>query len=191
MIVTIAVTAGLYFYALMILILTAITTRILPKPKLGNLKAGSEELKFQILAALNRFMRRTPAQWLLIFPFPGHLFYKIANPQIDSSAFILDQNIPDVYLVSIGKNVLLGDKCSIFGHYSPNSSTVFLGKVDIGDNVLIGENATIWSNVKIGDNSIVQNKSVVQCGTIIPPNEIWGGVPAKKIKSIETKNNST
>ena len=176
---------SLYIYQLMILLLGAIFTRLLPKPKLGYLDSPEDYLKFQILAALNKFIRRTPARWIILFPFPAYLFYKIAGAKIDVSAFqSSSDSIPDLYMVTIGKNTLLGWNCSIFGHFSPNSATTFLGKVEIGDDVLIGENATVWPNVKIGNGSIVQNKSVVRPGTIIPPNEIWGGIPARKIKDI-------
>ena len=181
-----------YIYPFMILLLGAIFTRLLPKPKLGRLKTQEDYLKYQILAALNKFIKRTPARWIIIFPFPAYLFYKIAGAKIDVSVLQSSpDSIPDFYLVSIGKNTLLGWNCNIFGHYTPDSATTFLGKVNIGNNVLIGAEAIVWPNVKIGDNSIVQNKAVVIPGTIIPPNEVWGGVPAKKIKSIEKDNNST
>ena len=176
---------SLYIYQLMILLIGAVFTRLLPKPKLGYLDSPEDYLKFQILAALNKFIRRTPARWIILFPFPAYLFYRIAGAKIDVSAFqSSSDSIPDLYMVTIGKNTLLGWNCSIFGHFSPNSATTFLGKVEIGDDVLIGENATVWPNVKIGNGSIVQNKSVVRPGTIIPPNEIWGGIPARKIKDI-------
>ena len=176
---------SLYIYQLMILLIGAVFTRLLPKPKLGYLDSPEDYLKFQILAALNKFIRRTPARWIILFPFPAYLFYRIAGAKIDVSAFqSSSDSIPDLYMVTIGKNTLLGWNCSIFGHFSPNSATTFLGKVEIGDDVLIGENATVWPNVKIGNGAIVQNKSVVRPGTIIPPNEIWGGIPARKIKDI-------
>lgn len=190
--VSLGILVSFYLYPLMILLLGAIFTRLLPKPKLGRLKSQEDYLKYQILAALNKFVKRTPARWIIIFPFPAYLFYKIAGAKIDVSVLQSSpDSIPDVYLVSIGKNTLLGWNCNIFGHYAPDSATTFLGKVDIGNDVLIGENVTVWSNVKIGNGVIIQNKSVVQYGTIIPPNEIWGGVPARKIKSIENNNNST
>lgn len=183
--VTFAVLVSLYIYPMMILLLGAIATRMLPKPRLGYLRDPRDQLKFQVLAALSKFIRRTPARWLLIFPFPAYQFYKIAGARIDISAFQSSaDSIPDVYLVSIGKNTLLGWNCVILGHFSPDAFTTFLGKVEIGNNVLIGESVTLWPNVKIGDNSIIQNKSVVFPGTIIPSGEIWGGIPAKKIRSI-------
>ena len=190
--VTLSILAAIYIYPLTILFLGSIITRILPKPPLGYLKTSEHKFKYQTLIALNTFIRRTPARWLLNIPFPGILFQQICGARIASSSLItFSDTLPDPYLISIGKNSLLGWGCLVLGHYAPNPSTLFLGRVEIGDNVIIGAEAMVWPNVKIGDGSIIQNKSVVMPGTIIPAEEIWGGVPAQKIKSIKDKRNST
>ena len=55
--------------------------------------------------------------------------------------------------------------------------------VFIGDNVWVGGNSVILPGASIGDNSIIAAGSVVT-GTV-PANELWGGVPARKIKDLE------
>ena len=50
-------------------------------------------------------------------------------------------------------------------------------------NALIGMNATVLDNAEVGENSVIAAGAVVLQGTIIPPNEVWGGVPAKRIKA--------
>ncbi|MRX63333.1 acyltransferase [Maribacter luteus] len=54
--------------------------------------------------------------------------------------------------------------------------------VVIHDNVFIGAHSKILKGVTIGENSIIGASAVVTKD--IPANEIWGGNPAKKIKSI-------
>lgn len=54
------------------------------------------------------------------------------------------------------------------------------GDVLIGDACWIGANVLINPGVEIGRNSVVGANSVVTKD--IPPNEIWGGVPAKFIR---------
>lgn len=53
----------------------------------------------------------------------------------------------------------------------------------VKDNVHIGFNAIIMPGVTIGENS------VIGCGAVVtkdvPPNSVWGGVPAKFIKSLD------
>lgn len=51
----------------------------------------------------------------------------------------------------------------------------------IGDHVWIGQNVTILKGTKIHSGSIIGTQCVISNKTV-PSNEIWGGVPAKKIK---------
>lgn len=53
--------------------------------------------------------------------------------------------------------------------------------VEIGNDVWIGNNVTILDGIKIGNGAIVATGAVVTKD--IGPYEIWGGVPAKKIKA--------
>jgi acetyltransferase-like isoleucine patch superfamily enzyme len=57
--------------------------------------------------------------------------------------------------------------------------------IRIGNGVWIASSVIIIGPVTIGDHSVVAAGSVVK--TSIPSGELWGGVPAKKIKSIEFK----
>ena len=75
-----------------------------------------------------------------------------------------------------GKPVVIEDGASI-GH-----SAVVHGAT-IRKNALVGMNATVLDNAEVGENSVVAAGAVVLQGTIIPPNEIWGGIPAKRIKA--------
>jgi acetyltransferase-like isoleucine patch superfamily enzyme len=55
-------------------------------------------------------------------------------------------------------------------------------EIIIAQNVWIGANSIILKGVTISQGAVVAAGAVVN--TNIPENEIWGGVPAKKIKSI-------
>ncbi len=54
-----------------------------------------------------------------------------------------------------------------------------VGCIEVHDNVFIGSNVTILNNVSIGPNAIVAAGSVINKD--VPPNSIYGGVPAKFI----------
>lgn len=54
--------------------------------------------------------------------------------------------------------------------------------IDIGMNVWTGAGCVILPGTVIGDNSVIAAGSVVR-GTV-PPGELWGGVPARRIKTI-------
>ena len=54
--------------------------------------------------------------------------------------------------------------------------------VTIGDNVWVAANCTLLPGITIGDNSLIAAGSVVTRD--VPANEIWGGVPARRIKEV-------
>lgn len=55
------------------------------------------------------------------------------------------------------------------------------GNIEVKDDVWIGSGCVILGNVVIGKGAIIAAGSVVNRS--VPEYEIWGGVPAKKIKS--------
>lgn len=57
-----------------------------------------------------------------------------------------------------------------------------LKPINIGRNVFIGARATILPGTVIGDNVIIGAGSVVK--GIIPPNTVWGGIPAKQLCTV-------
>jgi len=59
-------------------------------------------------------------------------------------------------------------------------------QIHIGNFVWIGQNAIILGGVSIGDGAIIASGSVVRKN--IPPYEIWGGNPIKKIKNRFNEN---
>lgn len=57
----------------------------------------------------------------------------------------------------------------------------------IGKGVWLCSNATILGPCSIGDNSVIAAGAVVLANTVVPPDTIFGGVPAKKIKDVHYK----
>ena len=92
------------------------------------------------------------------------------------------------YGVEIQDYVQIGGGVKI---YSVDTIGDKKGKVILRQNCKIGANSVILPNSVIGENSIVGACSVVKYGTIIPPNEIWIGCPAKylNITSQDMLNN--
>lgn len=77
------------------------------------------------------------------------------------------------YPLKIGNNVSIGHNAIVHG-------------CTLHDNVLIGMGAIVMDNCLVESNSIVGAGSVVTQGTIIKSGEVWGGIPAKKLKDIST-----
>lgn len=100
---------------------------------------------------------------------------------------IIDTNRP--YLITIEPGVYITHGCTILSHFLNTKlpPTKFVsGEIRIKKNAFIGCNTVICNSVTIGENAVVGAGSIVNKD--IPPNEIWGGNPAKFIKKREINN---
>jgi acetyltransferase-like isoleucine patch superfamily enzyme len=87
----------------------------------------------------------------------------------------------DPPLIEFGDNCIIGHDAVLFSH-AIEGRYFALSRIVVGDNVTIGATAVVMSGVRIGDGAIVSAGSVVVKDTRIGAREIWGGVPAKRLK---------
>jgi len=114
--------------------------------------------------------------------FTKPLITKLFNAKIGNDV-ALGGHLVDQQLITIGNEAILGQDSVITAH-TINSGSITLAHVNIGNRVTIGVHAVLMSGVTIGEDSIITAGSVVTPNTQIPTKELWGGVPAKKIKSL-------
>lgn len=105
----------------------------------------------------------------------------------------------DVNSIELGDNVNVQDGAVL--HVSYQTANLVIGSdvsighqamvhgCNIADNVLIGMGAIVMDHAQIGENSIIAAGAVVLENTIVEPNSLYAGVPAKKIKSIDSGKN--
>jgi hypothetical protein len=89
--------------------------------------------------------------------------------------------VADACLFEIGDNSVVGGYCDILTH-SIEHGKIIWKKVKIGNNCVLGQNSTILPGVVMEDGSMLGAMSLVTKGTRIRKGEVWGGVPAKKLK---------
>jgi acetyltransferase-like isoleucine patch superfamily enzyme len=87
----------------------------------------------------------------------------------------------DPYFLNLGENVTIGAGAMILGHIG-HGREFTLARVVIGNGVLVGVRAVIFPGVHIGNGATVAAGSLVPLGTVIPPGETWGGIPARKLE---------
>lgn len=90
----------------------------------------------------------------------------------------------DPPLTRIGDNSIIGHDAVLFSH-AIEGNNFSLNAIRIGNNVTVGATAVIMSDVMIGDGAIVSAGAIVTKGTRIGSREVWGGVPARRLKSLE------
>ena len=119
-----------------------------------------------------------------------YLFYRGMGPKIYADTFLASGALlADPWTLSIGRHTVVGQEACISGHQIQDQE-LFLGRVEVGDDVVIGARAFIWPDVKIGNGAKVAAYSVVARGTLIPPGEVWGGIPARKLKGASESSTS-
>ena len=88
----------------------------------------------------------------------------------------------DPPLTFAGDNCIIGHNAVLIGHVI-EGSRFSLAPVRLGNDVTIGAHAIVMSGVSVGDGAIVSAGAVVLKGTCIGPGEVWGGVPARRLKA--------
>lgn len=104
----------------------------------------------------------------------------------------------DAGAITIGDNTNIQDGSVI--HCSEGKSKTVIGdNVTIGhnaivhgstikDNVMIGIGATVLDNATVNTNTIVAANALILSGSILEPNSIYAGIPAKKVKEHSTSS---
>lgn len=96
------------------------------------------------------------------------------------------------YLISIGRRVTIAAGVSLITHDGGTwvfrarpefREVIRYGRITIHDNCLIGIGATILPGVSVGPDSVIAAGAVVSRD--VPPGEVWGGVPARFIQTVE------
>jgi acetyltransferase-like isoleucine patch superfamily enzyme len=93
-----------------------------------------------------------------------------------SSGIILDPP-----MIRIGANSIVGQYALLVPHVIEGRKLAHY-PIEIGDNVTVGAHAVVLSDVTIGNDAIVATGAIVSKGTRIGAGEVWGGVPARRIK---------
>lgn len=131
------------------------------------------------------------------FKFNGSMIKLYGDGEIECSAGSYIGELSTLQSLS-GCTIKIGENCRIShnvrmytGSWRPDCDFEMsepeekLGNIVISSHSWIGANVFIAPGVVIGKNSVVGANSVVTKS--VPPNEIWGGVPAKFIRTKETK----
>jgi hypothetical protein len=93
----------------------------------------------------------------------------------------LGGRIDDPALFELGDNSVIAGLCEILTHSAEGNKLIFK-KIKMGKKCTLGQNSILLPGVVMEDNSIVGSMSLVPKNKRIPKGQVWGGVPAKRIK---------
>lgn len=86
--------------------------------------------------------------------------------------------LPHPHNIVIGRNVRIGENCTIYHDVTIGQNLDMFPK--IGDNVIVYTGAKIIGGITIGDNAVIGANAVVIKD--VPQNAIVAGIPAKVIR---------
>lgn len=176
---------------LTILVAAGAVCAALPKPWAGTGSLGTDGTgpdanawRWILFCCVSTIPYRTPACWAVnVLPFPGGLFFRLAGARIHPTvAFPSRVIVMDPYMIEIGARTIIGDGVSLAGHVVTDQDSLRIGPTVIGEGCLIGAYSIFFGDTVIGDGATLLSNSVVSPGTTIPPGEIWGGTPARRIR---------
>ena len=152
------------------------------KPTIDSVRVpflSSTSIRWGFLNVLDRLAK--PCVHHMVPSWITDFYYRAMGCKIGKNSFVSSDRINDPYMVSIGDNSIIGSKVIITPHLAEKNDLV-LSPVTIGNNCLIGLGAQINPGCIIGDGVVIASRAIVPKYTNIPENEVWAGIPAKRIK---------
>ncbi|OYY95553.1 MAG: hypothetical protein B7Y41_03370 [Hydrogenophilales bacterium 28-61-23] len=117
----------------------------------------------------------------LFFPvFARPAFYALFGARVGGQVAVAGK-ILDPRLTVLEDNCVLGEGCIVTAHAMAGDRFV-LREVRVGKGATVGVGCILMPGVKIGASAVVLPGSVLKAGTEVPAGEIWGGVPAMRLK---------
>ena len=133
-------------------------------------------------------MIAAPARSALRLFFPMILtpqFYRLFGARISSNVTI-SGDLADPDMVTIGSGTIVGRGALILGHMMMYNRFI-IKPVEINERATIGANAVIGPGTVIGRDAVVMAGAVVPPDTTISAGEVWGGIPAKPVRSAQDR----
>jgi len=150
----------------------------------GVVSADSGAFSYCTYMLLNVFVFFPVLQTSFVLPFPFRRpCYQLLGARVGKNTQFPGVLL-DPPLVEIGDNVAIGGE-SLFTSHAADGDVFVLQRIRVHDRATIGVRAIIMPGVTIGEGAIVAAGAVVTKGTQIGPKEVWGGVPARRIKILD------
>ena len=114
--------------------------------------------------------------------FVSNLYYRICGAKIGKKTQINTHRLNDPCLIRIDDGCVVGGGATFNGHLVEKGEIVF-APIHMKAGSLVGAGATVQPGVTIGENAVIASHGLIPKYRTIPQNEVWGGLPARKIQS--------
>ena len=119
----------------------------------------------------------------LFFPvFARPAFYALFGARVGSQVAVAGKII-DPRLTILDDNCILGEGCILTSHAMVKDRFI-LRAIRVGREATVGVGSILMPGVNIGPGALILPGSVLSAGTEVPAGELWGGIPAVRIKRV-------
>ena len=139
-----------------------------------------ESIKWAFLSSLYLMIHYTFIDFILLTPF-ANLLFRLLGAKLGKNVQFNSKYVFDASLLEIGDNTVVGGGAIIDCHMVERGR-LKLKKVKIGKNVTLGSHCTIMPGCEIGDKAMIGASAVVLKDTIVPPRDVWFGIPAESMR---------
>ncbi|MBI4040506.1 MAG: hypothetical protein HY390_01420 [Deltaproteobacteria bacterium] len=175
--------SGFFLYAVCIIFVVGMTYRLLRlKVPVGNHYVYSwPAIKWANYNSLILIVRYTCINFLRVTPFIVW-FHRMMGAKIGKHVQINTAVIGDSCYLEIGDRTTIGGDVTLVAHVA-EADQLKITPVKIGKDVTVGIMTIVVPGVEIGDRAIIAANSVFKKNTKVPPGAVWGGIPAKPLRS--------
>jgi len=167
-------------YGLYTMLMLAVIRRFLPYPN-GSFKMDSGAFTYW---KLNAVLVDLACKALTPFNtvFTEAALHAGLGAKIGAQAAIAG-TLRDHPLLELGALATIGQNSVVTAHAITHDEIV-LKPVKIGAGAVVGVGCVVLPGVELGTNAVLAPGAVATIDTKIPPNELWGGIPARKLKDL-------
>ena len=170
--------AGVLYLGALLLFRALVRLRPLP---VGEIAEGSRDEATYHVYLLFFLILFYPVMRAGFIPVPlMRLFYLALGTRLGANTYSAGLLLDPPFL-SLGRDCLVGQQAMLVPHVIEGRRLAHY-PIAIGDRVTIGAGAIVLAGVTIGDDAIVSSGAVVTKGTRIGAGEVWGGVPARRLR---------
>lgn len=137
--------------------------------------------RWAMASSLYMLIKFTIGDFLMVTPL-GTWYMRALGAKIGKNVMINSKYLHDHGLLEIGDDSLIGGDAVMSAH-AAEGGKLLLSPIKVGKRCLIGQKSILMPGVEVGDGSVVAAGAIVLKDTKIPPNEVWGGIPARRLKS--------
>jgi non-ribosomal peptide synthetase-like protein len=173
-----AVSGGFYVFGFIWMYL------VLPLLKLvliGRFKEGTHSIwsfyyfRFWTLRLMTSIVPFAPLQGTVFL----NWYLRMMGAKIGRGVIYCAPSAGEYDLLDIGEDAWIGNE-SLLAATEIIDGLIIHRKITIGRGASVGARCCVRGGCVLGENSILTHLSMLHEGTVVPPNEIWGGSPAVK-----------